>query len=181
MRLALPFIGLIMLQGCTSTSVCRADEDCADLEYCYRAPLDLEQAEGTEPGYPYEETGLCTSDCTSDADCFGSSRCTPKGICKDLTSSNQRQWSGYEPNLPNFMAQTRFAPLFSCQDFVTCLLNCETPETCSQCSHQVDGPSRELSGLLSACLQTNCPQTRTVSQCLNDECNNEFLLCVEDI
>jgi hypothetical protein len=169
-----------VLSGCQTTVQCSADEDCANLEYCYKLALDLENAEGTEPGFPYEEFGTCTSDCTSDSDCHGSARCTPKGICKDLSADNDRQWTGYEPSLEQLLTARRFAPLLNCQGFMFCILECESePATCSDCVQGVDSSSQALARNLTDCMRDNCQNT-SYSNCLNGPCVNEKLLCRED-
>ena len=170
-----------LLGSCQTNVQCRADEDCADLEYCYKLALDLENAEGTEPGFPYEEFGTCTSDCTSDADCYGSARCTPKGICKDLSLDTQRQWVGSERGLDQLLRNRRFAPLLTCQGFLTCLMACETePATCIDCELQVDAMSQELAEQLTECMAQNCVG-ESFATCLNGPCVSEKLLCREDI
>jgi hypothetical protein len=169
--------------GCDQPKVCRADTDCEELHYCYRAPLDLAEADGTEPGYPYEETGFCASDCISDADCFASARCTPKGICRDLTNATERQWTGYEPSLPALLDTRRFAPLLTCAGFIVCLLNCNDElEACQRCYLSVDPPSQDEVESVSNCLITKCPEGQTLLSCLGDAaiCQNAYLVCQED-
>ena len=183
MRICFLITASLIGLGCDEAKVCRADTDCDALNYCYRAPLDLAEAEGTEPGFPYEETGLCTSDCTSDADCFTSSRCTPKGICRDLTNATERQWTGFEPSLPSLLDSRRFAPLLNCSGFITCLLNCnDDVATCQRCYLSVDPPSQSEVDAVSNCLITKCPDGQTLLSCLGDEaiCGNPYLNCRED-
>ena len=180
MRPMILILSTVLLSGCQTTVQCGADEDCADLEYCYKLPLDPENAEGTEPGFPYEEFGTCTSDCTSDADCHGSARCTPKGICKDLSLDNERQWLGYEPGMSQLLETRRFAPLLSCQGFLACLFECEPqPTTCTDCEQGVDASSRRLTDDLMLCMRSKC-QGVSFSNCLNGPCVDEKLLCIED-
>jgi hypothetical protein len=182
MQNRLILLSSILLAACPAATECRLDDDCADLEYCYRAPIaDLEAAEGTEPGYPYQEFGTCTSDCTTDADCHGSARCTPKGICKDLTLNSERQWTGYEPGLDQLQRVTRYAPLLSCQAFMTCVLNCESePDNCNDCVLAIDPPSQSLAMELWICVNSEACNGQTWAVCLNNACLNEKLMCRDD-
>ena len=180
MRYLLFAVALSALAGCVQAAQCRNDTDCGDLEYCYKLALDPESAEGTEPGFPYEEFGTCTSDCTSDADCYGSARCTPQGICKDLSLNTDRQWGGYEPGLEQILSTSAFAPMMNCSSFIDCMLECESDRTtCNNCLMQVDPPSRNLAVSLWNCLLEDCDNTG-FSICLNGPCENEKAMCRED-
>ena len=180
MRELIMTLPLLALPSCAQTTQSRADTDCGDLEYCYKLQLDPENAEGTEPGFPYEEFGSCASDCTTDDDCYGSARCTPKGICKDLSLNSDRQWGGYEPGLSQLLVSGRYAPMLTCSGFLECMLNCESdPATCNDCLLQVDTPSLSTARPLWDCLLNDCGNT-SFSVCMNQACENQKVMCVED-
>ena len=181
MRYLTIIIPLFALAGCAQATQCQSDNDCNDLEYCYKSQLeDLENAEGTEPGFPYEEFGTCRSDCTSDSDCYGSARCTPKGICKDLSLNTDRQWGGYEPGLNEVLAASAFAPMLNCSAFLDCMLECESDRSsCNNCLLQVDPPSLPLVQPLWNCLLEECGNTG-FAICMNGPCENQKAMCRED-
>ena len=80
MRYLLTLVPVLALAGCVQAIQCRSDNDCNDLEYCYKTALDPESAEGTTL-FPYE-IGTCTSDCTSDGDCTEARAAPPKVSAK---------------------------------------------------------------------------------------------------
>ena len=181
MRYLLVVVPLFAVAGCIQAIQCRTDNDCNALEYCYKLALDPESAEGTEPGFPYEEFGTCTSDCTSDSDCYGSARCTPQGICKDLSLNADRQWGGYEPGLAEILATSAYAPMMNCSTFIECMLECESDRTtCNRCLLQVDPPSLPLAKPLWDCLLSNNGIAASFAIRMNNECENEKAMCQED-
>ncbi|MEE2836987.1 MAG: hypothetical protein VYB65_13295 [Myxococcota bacterium] len=180
MRHVILLAPLVLALSCAQTTQCRIDNDCQELEYCYKVALDPESADGTEPGFPYEEFGTCASDCTSDADCYGSARCTPKGICKDLSLSADRQWGGYEPGLEGVLAASAYAPMLTCSGFMDCMLACESDRaTCNDCLQQVDPPSLQPANDLWNCLLTECDGA-SFAVCMNGPCENQKVMCRND-
>lgn len=156
------FLPLSLVACPQQTVICTADEDCTEGFYCYLLPRtdqDEPAPEGADPHRSkYQDEGSCRQDCVTDLDCRGSSRCTERGLCRDLdrVSDNRQYTPAYEPDpvsLRNAFSKDR---LDDCRDYMTCVL-CPNYLTCMGGCPEVGDPGRF------ACIE-NCKPTR-------DECS----------
>jgi hypothetical protein len=177
MRITATALFALLASGCESETICRADDGCAKLYYCYKQPAG-EDADEEAEGFPYLPEGVCRQDCTTDADCSGSFRCNEKGLCKDLIASSQRQWAGYETPMSVLIAAYS-TPGDNCNNTVTCLRAAATPAETDLCERSADIDSSAPAADLWECFNEKC-EDQEFEACTEAECANELLLCSEN-